>query len=134
MIQFVRPQSLSRSSRHSASHTHWHLIVQGSLLQPQDNFNLLLIPFDPNFRFTFYLLCSFSVLFLPYIFLFSNYKLVYDSSNFHSGIFSFLQGSYPSAYPIFFMNKVLGSLIQQDHSKKKDVLKRLIGWKIPAKM
>lgn len=53
MIQSVRPQTLSRrSSRLSASHTHWRLIIQDSLLQPQDNFHSLLIPFDPHFRFS----------------------------------------------------------------------------------
>lgn len=54
VIQSIRPQSLSgRSSRLSASHTHWHLIAQDSLLQPRGNFNLLLIPSDPHSRFIF---------------------------------------------------------------------------------
>lgn len=31
------------------------------------------------------------------------------------------------------MNKVLGSPIQQNHSKKTDVIERFIVWEMPAK-
>ena len=130
VIQSVRPQSLSRSSRLSASHTHWHVIVQDSLLQPQDNFNSLLIPFDPHFRFIF---CAHS----QFCFSLTYFSLATTSwcttaqiaiqVSFHSYKAHTLLPTQFSLWTKFW------DLPFSKTIAKKDVVKRFIGWKMPAK-